>query len=175
MPPELDELLSGARDAVETVRASGVEWRIAADRAEFEHAGTIAAAAVELGLDGDLYLPAAGVTLFARSVGAFVRARAGGPPPLGVVALVSAFLGLEEGVVDEPELVPLGRQVYRQFDFAKGGPVRDLVAPLTGEPVAGQPLLAAAVLDGEPQPLALPPRAGPPMRRLPVEEFNGLD
>jgi len=65
--------------------------------------------------------------------------------------------------------VPYGRQVYRQFDFARGGPVRDLVAPLNADLPPGQPLLVPIVQAGELCAVPLPPRGHLAIDPLPVE------
>ena len=65
--------------------------------------------------------------------------------------------------------VPVARQVYRQFDFSKGGPVRDLVQPMDAALTPGQPLLIPAILAGEVQPIALPIPGTEHQKPLPVE------
>ncbi|MEM7756000.1 MAG: hypothetical protein AAF297_10235 [Planctomycetota bacterium] len=172
LPRELTELIADARLAAELAASTGVEWTVAAPAAEFDHGGTLAATLVQSGFAGDLYLPAPGIPLFAGSVAAFARAGRGGGIDLDTEAVVSIFLGIDEGLVEPPHAKAGARQVYRQFDFASGGPVRDVIAPLAGEPLAGQPLLIAAILDGEPQPIPLPPKAGKPIDPLPVVEHD---
>jgi hypothetical protein len=172
LPMELVELIGDARAAAAAAASLGVEWRVAVERAEFDHGGTLAATIAQSGFDGDLYLPSPGVPLFAGAPAAFARAPHGGVLDADVEAVVSIFLGIDEGLVSVPDVQAGARQVYRQFDFASGGPVRDVVAPLAGDPLAGQPLLIAAILAGEPQPIPLPPRAGRPIDTLPVVEHG---
>jgi hypothetical protein len=67
-------------------------------------------------------------------------------------------------------VVPIMRQAYRQFDFAQGRAVRDLVLRMDAALEGGQPLLVPVVLGGEAQPVPLPPPPGYEQEELPVVE-----
>jgi len=166
LPELVAELIDDAREALVAAIGGGVEWRVETESAAFGHPGELVAALLTLGFDGDLYLPSPGVPLFATSVAAYIAGPDGAEPPMEAVALVADFLA---DAVSEPQVATAPRQVYRQFDFGAGGPVRDLVVPLAGDPPPGQPLLVPAILAGEAQPVPLPPRAPVRIGALPVE------
>lgn len=161
---ELDSLVSDARAALAAARDGGVEWRVTDDRLVAEHPADLVAALLAAGFRGDLMLPAPGYTLFKSSPAAFARAPLGATPEDDVLEVVARFLG----GVGEPQRVPGPRQVYRQFDFAKGGPVRDVVVPMDATLPAGQPLLVPAIQGGEAAPVSLPPRRMEELADLPV-------
>jgi hypothetical protein len=130
---------------------------------------------VEAGFGGDVFVPSPGVRLFAGAPIAFAREAEGGGPGEHVCDLMDELL--EAGIEAPPtragpkavqRVVQRGlRQVYRQFDFAKGGPVRDLVVGEDALP-AGQPLVVPAMLRGVPQPVSLPIRGASEQAELPV-------
>jgi len=163
------------------------------------HPGSLVEMLLEVGFTGDLYVPAPGVWVFAPAPVAFVReapASGGGVPEHeAIVELISAFLA---DAVSDPMPVPVDptgrqsvrrsqpvrgpvsvpvpapaaffRQVYRQLDFARGGPVRDRVVPEHHTLPPGQPLLVPAIIGGEAQPVSLPPRTVQTFQApLPVE------
>ena len=169
LPDLVAELIDDAHAALMAAGGGGVEWCIEAESAVFGHPGELVAALLAIGFDGDLYVPSPGVPLFRTSVAACIVSPDGTEPPVEVVALVAHFLG---DAVSEPLIATAPRQVYRQFDFGAGGPVRDLVVPLAAEPPPGQPLLVPAILAGEAQPVPLPPRGPVRIGPLPVE-FGG--
>lgn len=163
--PELARLIEDARAALAAARDGGLEWRVEDGRLVAEHPGDLLAGLVASGFAGDLLLPAPGFALMRGSPAAFCRGPAGASPDKAVVELVSRFLGDAAG---EPERIAGPRQVYRQFDFAKGGPVRDVVSPLEATLPAGQPLLVWAMQRGEMMPVPLPPRRAADIDDLPV-------
>lgn len=172
LPMELQALVDDARLAVRAAERMGFEWLVESDTAAFDHPGVIAEALVTNGFVGDVYLPTPGVPLFRGSAVAFVGGVRGGAVDPDMLALVGGFVGADDGESSGPSRRSGARQVYRQFDFASGGPVRDVIAPLDGEPLPGQPLLIAAVLGGETQPVPLPPRMPHDLDILPVEEHR---
>lgn len=161
---ELETMIADARAALNAARDGGVEWRVTAERLSADHPADLVALALDAGLTGDLYVPTPGVPLFRGSPAAFAREPDGSRPNERVIRAVKEFLF----DVGRPERVPGPRQVYRQFDFAKGGAVRDLVVPLAQGLPAGQPLLVPAVLGGRPVGVTLPPRKGVEIPALPV-------
>ena len=166
LPTEIDALIGDARTALSSARSRGVEWRLAEDRFIAHHPGDLLAALAGTAID--LYLPSPGAAMFRTSPVAFARVTGGGDPPGDVLAMIETFLG----VTLERECGVVPRQVYRQFDFAAGGPVRDVVMPMEGglgtAVPAGQPLLIEAMRAGEPRPVPLPPRAAKTLPALPV-------
>ena len=167
LPTELVTLTSDARLALAAARTGGIEWRVTEDRLIAAHPGELVDRLTDLGFAGDLFVPTPGVVLFRESPGAFAREPDGARPSEHVLRAVKEFLlG-----VSRPERVPAMRQVYRQFDFAQGGPVRDLVViPYAQEsaPPSGQPLLVPAIRGGKPIPVTLPPRKSAEIPTLPV-------
>jgi hypothetical protein len=166
LPGELAALIHDAGVALEAAKGGGTEWRVIADRLVTPHPGELVDRLIELGFEGDLYVPTPGVVLFQGSPAAYASQPDGARPDEHVLRAVKEFLV----DVSRPERVPALRQVYRQFDFAKGGPVRDLVVmgaanrPSQG----GQPLLVPAIRGGKPIGVTLPPRKGVEIPTLPV-------
>lgn len=175
LPVELAELITDARSMLELAGDSGIEWLVAAESAEFDHPGALVGALVAAGFGGDLLVPMPGVPFFEGAVAAYLRPQRGAEIDPELIEVLAAFLGADEGLVGDPSFRVGGRQVYRQFDFASGGPVRDVIAPLSGDPLPGQPLLVHAIIDGDPQPVPLPPRRTAPIAPLPVVEHEPDD
>jgi hypothetical protein len=170
MPASLTELIDEARLAFESALHEGLEWTVESDRFVGLHPGDLAEKLLDAGFVGEVLIPAPGVTLFRSSVAATARERDGGPVDDEIAAIVQSFLRKCEGKVAKHPAVSLPlRQVYRQFDFAKGGPVRDLVAPVVGDLPPGQPLLVPVVSGGGPCTVPLPPRNAGVMVAVPVE------
>jgi hypothetical protein len=169
--PEVGALIDDARAALAAARAAGWEWRVQAERLTPEHPGELIALVLSTGFAGDLYVPSPGVDLFRESPAAFCHQPGGGRPHERVIRAIKEFL-IDVG---RPERVPGPRQVYRQFDFAAGGAVRDYVAPMDAELPAGQPLLVPAILEGREVSVTLPPRRGAAMRPVPVVFSRGVD
>lgn len=175
MPESLTDLIDEARLAFETALHEGLEWTVESDRFVGLHPGDLAEKLLDAGFVGEVLIPAPGVTLFKASVAATARERDGGPVDDEITALVQSFLRKCEGKVCKHPAVSLPlRQVYRQFDFAKGGPVRDLVAPVVGDLPPGQPLLVPVVSGGGPCAVPLPPRNTGVMTAIPVEVLGDI-
>ncbi len=167
-PEDLHELLEDARRAVLDAQASGLEWCVDDGPASLEHPAELAGFLEAIGFGGDLYLAAPGQRLSESCPCAFLRELGGGMPDEAAIEAVGGFLEANGvGGVEVRRGPP--RQAYRQFDFAQGGPVRDLVAWMGGDPRAGQPLLVPVVLAGRTQPVALPQRRGKPVDPPPLE------
>jgi len=177
MPEELLSLLEEARAAHAAALRGGLQWHAAAGCGDegvvLDHPGPLAEGLVRAGFAGELYVAQPGVAIGPGAPVAFCR----GPGAAAAADAVDAFLrggGLDvTGPTPSTGLV----QVYRQFDFAAGGPVRDVLAPEDADPMAGQPLLVAAVLDGVVQPVSLGPRRGAPAPPPPLVglEADGPD
>lgn len=120
----------------------------------------------ELNFRGDLYVPSPGISLFRGSPAAFARLPDGQRPDEHVIRAIKEFL-VE---ASRPERVPALRQVFRQYDFAKAGPVRDLVVVEheSSPAVGGQALLVRAMCAGRAQTVQLPPRKRADIPPLPV-------
>jgi hypothetical protein len=118
---------------------------------------------------------APGVPLFRSAPVATVRTRDGGPPAYWVVERIERYLTTAEGQWGGPELHRPLPQVYREMDFARGGPVRDVVRSVLDALPAGQPLLVPVVSGGAPCPVPLPPRSRPLIGMLPVEWTDAAD
>lgn len=170
LPSEAADLIADARLALALARTLGWTWVVSAEELVADHPGEIAGILAELGVR-DLFLPSPGVPLFATSPAAHLIPADWNAPIEDALQIVSEFLGPRRDV----RLAGLHprRQVYRQFDFAKGGPVRDLVLPVEAGLPAGQPLLVPVLLLGAEQPVSLPPRAPIRMEPLPVEHGEG--
>lgn len=169
-PDALYELLSDARLALSRAAASGLEWCVDDGPVALDHPADLVAMLHAMEFPGDLDLAAPGVVLSRGCPCAFLHIASGARPAEAAIRAVGAFLA-GHGV--DGHWIRRGppRQVYRQFDFAAGGPVRDLVAWREGDPKAGQPLLVSVMVSGEPQPVGLPPRRGM-MVAAPVLEFE---
>lgn len=168
MPEALVELIDDARLALDAATGGGLEWAVADDKLICPHPSELVEALVEAGFAGDLFWPTPGVPIFTPAPCAFIRHPDGSPIEPELAAVVGEFLSIG-GEVSDPDPQPEPRQVYRQFDFAKGGPVRDYVVPLEADLPPGQPLLVPAILAGEPQPVTLPVPGADRQSELPVD------
>jgi hypothetical protein len=170
MPESLTGLIDDARLAWECALHEGLEWTVESDRLVAMHPADLAEKLLDAGFVGEVLVPAPGVPLFKGSVCATARERDGGPPDDEITDLIRAYLKRAEGKAAKQPAISLPvRQVYRQFDFAKGGPVRDLVAPVVGEFPPGQPLLVPVVSGGAACTVPLPPKVSAELAPLPVE------
>ncbi len=169
LPEAVEETIDDARLALRLAELAGLEWAVADEVLIADHPAELAAALVGAGFEGDLFLPTPGVELFEGCPAAFLRSPGGAPPDEDFAEAVSEFLG--EGAEGPLRRAGL-RQAYRQFDFSRGGPVRDVVALTEDSLLPGQPLLIPAVLGGEVQRVTLPPRGPGLASALPVE-FEG--
>jgi hypothetical protein len=178
LPNELLALLDDAVQAVKLARSGGFMWVVASDRFVVAHPEPLVAALTALkssdgssAFRGDLWVPTPGVPLFAGSPIAFVAGARGVTPGHEIVAITESWLEGGEG-----EFEPVGehgwifgmRQVYRQFDFRKGGPVRDVVVTMGEEP-GGQALLVRAIKGGAAMPVHMMPKFNGKLPALPVE------
>lgn len=164
LPSELVGLIHDAGVALDAARGQGVEWRVTTERLVAAHPGELIERVLELGFDGDLYVPTPGVTLFRDCPAAFAMAADGSRPDEHVLRAVKEFLV----DVSKPQRVAALRQVFRQFDFSVGRPVRDLVVTADAQQPAGQPLLVPAIEGGRPVGVTLPPRKGAETPAVPV-------
>ncbi len=169
MPESVLDLMRAAREAISLATMSGLEWTVRESELIAPHSGEVAADLLAEGFSGDAFLPAPGIAVFAGCPCGFVKERRGGAPSKKIAAVVGAFLR-EAGVVAGPRAIPIMRQAYRQFDFARGCAVRDLVLRMDAELEGGQPLLVPVVLGGVAQPVPLPPPPGYEQEELPVVE-----
>jgi hypothetical protein len=135
----------------------GIEWRVTEERLVVGHPSDLVERLLELTFNGDLWVATPGVPMFHGAPAAFVREPDGARPSEHVLRAVKEFL-ID---VSRPEPVDRFRQVYRQFDFAAGRAVRDLVVPMgvsDGPAPGGQPLLVPAIRGGKEVAVTLPPR-----------------
>lgn len=165
--PELQALIVDACAAHAAAEEGGVEWVVTAERLVAEHPAELVELLLSMGFAGELFVPTPGVPIFRTCPAAFARDAFGASPDRNMCKAIRQFLG-GSPVVGKPERTPFLRMAYRQFDFSKGGAVRDVVEPFDDEPAPGQALLIAAIIEGEPQPVGLPPRAMPRQDPLPV-------
>lgn len=168
MPEGIIELVEDARLAFRAATEGGLEWVVESERLIVQHPGELLAALVAADFEGDLFLPTPGVPLFEGAPAGFMRG-VDYETEVGGMALAEIALYLcQDGMVVANE-TPIARQVYRQFDFSRGGPVRDLVQPMDATLTPGQPLLIPAILAGEVQSIALPIPGTEHQKPLPVE------
>lgn len=153
-----------------------VAWFASQDGVSFDHPAGLLGALAGLSPTLEAWVPSPGVPFFDGSVVFHMQDGEGIPDE--AIALVSAYLkrGAGKGI-DGPLEVMDRYQVFRQFDFARGGPVRDVLAPESlHEAVPGQPLLIPGVLArpgasaGEIAPVPMPPRQSAPIGRVEVHE-----
>lgn len=173
---EVESFIRDARAALAATHEAGVEWCVTGERLVVDHPAELVAALLGAGFEGDLYVPVPGTVLFQRSPAAFARGPRGEAPESELTGAVRGFLntgGDSVGGVGGHQRVMRMRQVYRQFDFGKGGPVRDLVRPMDAELVAGQAQIVPAILRGEAQPVTMPIPGMAGLKPLPVEFAAG--
>lgn len=174
MPESLTDLIDDARLAWETALHEGLEWTVESDRFVSLHPVDLGEKLLDAGFVGEVLVPAPGVPMFKGSLCATARERDGGPVDDEITGIIQAYLKRCEGKASKHPAISMPlRQVYRQFDFAKGGPVRDLLAPVVGELPPGQPLLVPVVSGGAACHVPLPLRAGD-LKPLPVETIGEI-
>lgn len=169
MPEALTELIEDARLALEAASGGGLEWTVASESLLGRHPATLVSILIDAGFKGDLFMPTPGVPLFESAPACFIRQPDGGPIDEDLLAAIEYSLTADGAEIDGPTRQPQPRQVYRQFDFSKGGPVRDLVVPMHHDLPPGQPQLVPAILAGEAQPVTLPVPGADRQRPVPVE------
>lgn len=166
MPEAFEGTLRDVAASLHGAREIGLGWTVATDALTVEHPAQLVAALLASGFEGDLLLPRPGGALFRTSPCAFVRAPRGGPGD-EALALIGLYLGQRERLVRGP-VRTRPPQVFREFDFGRGGPVRDVVRRVDSPGAPGQPQLLWAIQRGQAQSVPLPPRHQPPVRPLPV-------
>ncbi len=154
LPEAIVEIIDDTKLAIECAREGGLEWRLLQDRILVIHPGELVALLRSRGFKGDLFLPTPGIPMFSGSPIAFMRGRLGEPVEENHVMLVDEYLNAETDIQWQPGL----RQVFRQFDFLKGGAARDLVQNSSTGVLPGQLLMVQALDDGEPTPVNMPPK-----------------
>lgn len=138
----------------------GFEWCVEAERIVGEHPAELIEQLLELGFDGEVYVPSPGSVLFRGEPAAFVS----GGASMEVVELVESFV---QGVGDARR--GERRQVYRLTDFATGKIVKDVVIDADAVPPGGQPQLVCAMKDGQACAVSLAPKWVSEIERLRVE------
>ncbi|MFO0836584.1 MAG: hypothetical protein U0638_16590 [Phycisphaerales bacterium] len=132
-----------------SVRSPGFEWCVEAERIVGEHPAELIEQLLELGFDGEVYVPSPGSVLFRGEPAAFVS----GGASMEVVEIVESFV---QGVGDARR--GERRQVYRLTDFATGKIVKDVVIDSDAVPPGGQPQLVCAMKDGQACAVSLAPK-----------------
>lgn len=163
MPESIIELIEDAKEAWEVAIHEGVAWVVKSERFMSFHPGELGNALLDAGYIGEVLIVSPGVEMFAGAPIAIARNNAGGQPEDDVLRMIQDFLNACDGDLEHPQIIRPVCQVYRQFDFLNGGAAKDLVAPVTGDLQAGQPLLIPVVSGGEMCAVPLPPRAGKPL------------
>ncbi|MGV6813450.1 MAG: hypothetical protein ACWA5W_00410 [Phycisphaerales bacterium] len=172
MPESIIELIEDAKAAWEIALHEGVVWLVESKKFVSFHPAELAGALLDVGYIGEVMISTPGTELFAGAPIAIARKNSGGQPEDDVLRMIQDFLDACDGVVTPPQIIRPVCQVYRQFDFLNPGAAKDLVAPVTGELQAGQPLLLPVVRGGEICPVPLPPKAGRPMDPVEVVWLN---
>ena len=129
--------------------SSGFEWCVEAERIVGEHPAELIEQLLELGFDGEVYVPSPGSVLFRGEPAAYVS----GGASMEIVELVESFV---PGVGDAR--VGKRRQVYRLTDFGTGRVLKDVVIDAGATPPGGQPQLVCAMKDGQACAVSLAPK-----------------
>lgn len=140
----------------------GFEWCVERERIVGEHPAELIERLLELGFEGDVYLPSPGSVLYRGEPAAFA-AFAGGVT-MDVVDAIEAFL---EGVGEARR--GCLRQVYRLTDFGTGRVLKDVVIDAGATPPGGQPQLVRAMKDGQACAVSLAPRRAAEVGDVPVK------
>lgn len=175
LPESVAELIADARTALDAAASLGVQWVLEGDEScIFAHPGTMAQELVaHVEPDLELFLPASGVPMRPGAVVGTIRRTGAGPVDEELMDVVESWLASQADELRRVDDRPVA-QVYRQFDFGAGGPVRDVIVPASGEPLAGQPLLVPVLTGGRVCPVSLPPRGLVEVGDLPVEDRLGV-
>lgn len=160
LPESLTELISDARLAWERALHEGLEWSTTSERFVAKHPQMLAEALLDAGFVGEVCVLNPGTPAFEGSIVATARERDGGPVDDEIAGIVSDYLSKCDGRTGEPVVALPLRQMYREMDFLKGGPIRDVRTPVVGVLPAGQPLLIPVVSGGAPG--SLPPASRQP-------------
>ncbi len=169
MPESIDELIEDAKDAWEAALYEGVVWIVASERFKAFHPADLAEMLLDAGFIGEVLIASPGVEMFRGAPVAVCRENFGGEPGPDIVEMIDAYLAACDGKADHPQIIRPVCQVYRQYNFLAGGVQKDLVAPVTADLPAGQPLLIPVVSGGAICPVHLPPKAGKALDPVPVE------
>lgn len=129
--------------------SSGFEWCVEAERIIGEHPADLIEQLIEIGFEGEVYVPSPGSVLFRGEPAAYVS----GGASMEVVELVESFV---TGVGDAR--VGKRRQVYRLTDFGTGRVLKDVVIDAGATPPGGQPQLVCAMKDGQACAVSLAPK-----------------
>jgi hypothetical protein len=174
LPPEAQDLCDESEAAIILAESIGLAWTVAGVSMECAHPASLSAAIEAIGIADTVLVPTPGVPLFRSSVAAHFRPAVWDPDRIAEVAeLIETSLDAD-GDAAFAGFIPQ-MQVYRQFDFARGGPVRDLVVPTALGVAAGQPLLIPAVSGGRIMPVTLPPRRSKSIDPVPVEFVSSAE
>ena len=168
MPESIIELIEDAKNAWEVALYEGVAWIVDSERFISFHPAELADALLNVGFIGEVLLASPGIEIFKGAPVAIARNNSGGQPEDDVIGLIQSFLSACDGQVEHPQIIRPICQVYRQFDFLKGGASQDIVVPVNADLQAGQPLLIPIVSGGEMCAVPLPPKAQKPMNPVPV-------
>lgn len=169
-PEELLTLIEDARLALTQGRTVGLGMRVAEGPLVADHPAQAALLAAEAG--ATLFVPSPGIPLFDGCPALYLRTGQIDDDAAELLAAIADLI-VREGVLQPIEIMT-HMQAYRQFDFARGGPVRDLVVPIEAGMPAGQPLLVPATIDGEVMPVPLPPRTPVRQSPLPIVEAGWI-
>jgi len=175
MPESIIELIEDAKAAWELALYEGVAWIVSSERFVAFHPAELGVALLNAGYLGEVMVATPGIELFKGAPIAIARNNSGGQPEDDILRMIQDFLNACDGEIEHPQIIRPICQVYRQFDFLKGGSAKDLVAPVIGELQAGQPLLIPVVIGGEMCPVPLPPKAGKPLDAVEVEWLEADD
>lgn len=175
MPEAIIELIEDAKHAWEVGLHEGVAWIVKSERFKTFHPGELAEMLLNAGFIGEVLIATPGIEMFEGAPVAVCRENFGGQPDDDVLQMIDAFLHACDGKVEHPQIIRPICQVYRQFNFLAGGAQKDLVAPVTGDLQAGQPLLLPVVSGGAVCPVPLPPKLSKPLDPVPVEWLSDED
>jgi hypothetical protein len=168
LPEQIVLLIDDARRMHAGCLSAGVEWGVVSEELTAEHPSGLVAMLLAMGFKGDLYVPTPGVQIFETCPAVFVSIAGGGIPEDEVLDAIEQD-GPWNGDLGEAERVYGLRQAYRQFDFLRGGALKDVVLPISAGLPGGQPLLVCAIRNGEAQPVTLPPKKSAPLKQIEVE------